>query len=78
MIAAWAGERSWRDEDGDSSFDEGEQYGYVPIVAASVCGDARGRVVCCGDASLLANAQIKYPQHQRFAVELFRWLGKET
>ncbi len=77
MIAAWAGERSWSDEDGDSSYDEGEAFGYVPIVTANVCGNAQGRVVCCGDASLLANAQFKESEHQKFAHSLFQWLGKE-
>jgi len=75
QIVAWGGPRSWKDVDGDSEYDVGEQYGYIPVMVAAQYGS--GRVVALGDGSVLANELFSDPNHQQLALNIFSWLGSE-
>ncbi len=75
QIVAWGGPRSWKDVDGDSEYDVGEQYGYVPVMVAAQYGS--GRIIALGDGSVLANESFADPNHQQLALNIFSWLGSE-
>lgn len=73
QIVAWGGPRSWKDVDGDSEYDVGEQFGYIPVMVAAQYGS--GRVIGLGDGSVLANESFSDPNHQQLALNMFNWLG---
>lgn len=74
-IIAWGSENSFSDLDFDSTRQEWEGEGYIPVVAA--ISYQNGRVVCIGDNDSIGNERINDLDNQRFAINVVRWLTKQ-
>lgn len=73
---AWSAPTSFSDLDADKKYDVGEETkGSFCVASSSQYG--KGRVVCVGDASIMANNYIHHADNRKFCVNLIRWLAGE-